>query len=226
MANAGSGNYYFIETPEQSRDLFRQELDGLREVTARAVEIILKLPAGFKAAVLGTWPVEQKARQLKITLGDMISGIERHVFVKLEVAPAAKSDHPRVTAIARGRSTDGSLLEDTGESGFTPVDATELSSARPELEVLRGFAIIYMADTSRDAVALKDRGEDEKAVKLLREALEKYRDLLDAKEVARYEIILAQLKDEMSLADRKFHRESSHQINACMSMAPERYNRK
>ena len=95
MANAGSGNYYFIETPEQSQDLFRQELDGLREVTARAVEIILKLPAGFKPAVLGTWPVEQKARQLKITLGDMISGIERHVFVKLEVAPAAKSDHPR-----------------------------------------------------------------------------------------------------------------------------------
>jgi Ca-activated chloride channel family protein len=226
MANAGSGNYYFIETPEQSRDLFRQELEGLRDVTARAVEIILKLPAGFKPAVLGTWPVEQKTRQLKITLGDMISGIERHVFVKLEVAPAAKSDHPRITAIARGRSTDGSLLEDTGESAFTPVDATELSSARPEMEVLQGFALVYMADVSRDAVALKDRGEDEKAVKLLREALDQYRDLLDVKEVARYEIILAQLDDEMSLADRKFHRESSHQINACMSMAPERYNRK
>ncbi len=112
MANAGSGNYYFIETPEQSKELFRQELDGLREVTARAVEIILKLPMGFKAAVLGTWPVEQKARQLKITLGDMISGIDRHVFVKLEVAPAAKSDHPRITAIARGRINAGDLLED------------------------------------------------------------------------------------------------------------------
>lgn len=226
MANAGSGNYYFIETPEQSRDLFREELDGLREITARAVEIILKLPAGFKPAVLGTWPVEHKARQLKITLGDMISGIERHVFVKLEVAPAAKSDHPRVTAIARGRSTDGSLLEDAGEAAFTPVDGTELASARPEMEVLRGFAIIYMADASRDAVALKDRGEDEKAVKLLRVALEQYRDLLETEEVARYERILAQLRDEMSLADRKFHRESSHKLNMCMSMPPERYNRK
>ena len=65
-----------------------------------------------------------------------------------------------------------------------------------------------------------------KAVKLLREALDKYRDLLDAKEVERYENMLAELKDEMSLANRKFHRESSHQLNACMKMAPERYDRK
>ena len=226
MANAGSGNYYYIETPEQSKELFRQELDGLREVTARAVEIILKLPAGFKAAVLGTWPVEQKARQLKITLGDMISGIERHVFVKLEIAPAAKSDHPRISAIARGRSTDGNLLEDAGEAAFTPVDATELASARPEMDVLRNFALVYMADISRDAVALKDRGEDEKAEKLLEEALTKYRDLLEEKEIDRYERMLLELKSEMSMANRKYHRETSRMMSNCLRIAPDRYDRK
>ncbi len=226
MANAGSGNYYFIETPEQSKELFHQELDGLREVTARAVEIILKLPAGFKAAVLGTWPVEQKARQLKITLGDMISGIERRVFVKLEVSPAAKSDHPRITAIARGRSIDGNLLEDTTESAFTPVDATELASARPEMDVLRNFALVYMADISRDAVALKDRGEDEKAAKLLEEALTKYRDLLEEKEIDRYERMLLELKSEMSMANRKYHRETSRMMSNCLRVSPDRYDRK
>jgi Ca-activated chloride channel family protein len=226
MANAGSGNYYFIETPEQSKELFRQELDGLREVTARAVEIIIKLPAGFKAVVLGTWPVEQKARQLKITLGDMISGIERHVFVKLEASPAAKSDHPRITAIARGRGNAGDLLEDAAEAAFTPVDATELASAHPEMKVLRGFALVYMADISREAVALKDRGEDDKAAILLGDTLAKYRDLLEEREVRRYERMLLELKGEMSMANRKFHRESSNLQSRSMPMPMKRYDRK
>jgi Ca-activated chloride channel family protein len=226
MANAGSGNYYFIETPEQSKELFRQELAGLKQVTARAVEINLKMPTGFKPQVLSTWPTELKGHQLKITLGDMISGIERRVFVKLAVQPASKSDHPKIAGLVRGRANNGDLLEDSAETAFTPVDGTKLVSAKPEMEILRGYALVYMADTSRDAVALKDRGEDDKAVKLLREALDKYRDLLDPKEVARYEGILDQLKNEMSLADRKFHRESSQMLNKCMVMPPDRYNRK
>jgi Ca-activated chloride channel family protein len=226
MANAGSGNYYFIETPEQSRDLFREELDGLREVTARAVEIILKLPAGFKPAVLGTWPVEHKARQLKIALGDMIAGLERHVFVRLEAQPASKSDHPRITAIARGRGADTSLLEDAAEMGFTAVDGTELSSAHPNQDLLRGFAMIYLADIAREAIVLQDRNELKKSEALLREALDKYRGLLEKRDIERYEHMLEELKYGMSMANRKYHRESSHQLNACMKMAPERYDRK
>jgi Ca-activated chloride channel family protein len=226
MANAGSGNYYFIETPEQSRDLFREELDGLREVTARAVEIILKLPAGFKPAVLGTWPVEHKARQLKIALGDMIAGLERHVFVRLEAQPASKSDHPRITAIARGRGVDTSLLEDAAEMGFTAVDGTELSSAHPNQDLLRGFAMIYLADIAREAIVLQDRNELKKSEALLREALDKYRGLLEKRDIERYEHMLEELKYGMSMANRKYHRESSHQLNACMKMAPERYDRK
>jgi hypothetical protein len=94
------------------------------------------------------------------------------------------------------------------------------------MDILRSFALVYMADTSREAVALKDRGEDDKAVKLLQAALDKYRDLLDTKDVTRYEGILAQLKNEMSLADRKYHRESSRMISNCLKMPPDRYNRK
>jgi Ca-activated chloride channel family protein len=226
MANAGSGNYYFIETPEQSKELFRQELAGLKQVTARAVEISLKLPTGFKPQVLSTWPTELKGHQLKITLGDMISGIERRVFVKLAVQPASKSDHPKIAGLVRGRANNGDLLEDSAETAFTPVDGTKLVSAKPEMAILRGYALVYMADTSRDAVAFKDRGEDDKAVKLLQDALDKYRDLLDQKEVKRYEKMMADLKGMMSLADRKFHRESSNMLNKCMMMPPDRYNRK
>jgi Ca-activated chloride channel homolog len=226
MANAGSGNYYFIENPEQSKELFRQELEGLREVTARAVEISLKLPTGFKPQVLSTWPTELKGHQLKISLGDMISGLERHVFIKLGVPPAAKSDHPKIAGLVRGRANNGDLLENIAEIVFAPVDAKGLADAKPELEILRGFALVYMADISRDAIALKDRREDKKAVKLLEDALNQYRDLLDPREAARYARILEELKGEMSMANRKFHRESSHMLNQCMVMAPDRYKRK
>lgn len=226
MANAGSGNYYFIENPEQSKELFRQELEGLREVTARAVEVNLKLPSGFKPQVLGTWPVEQKAHQIKITLGDMIAGLERRMFIKLEVQPAAKSDHPRITGMARGRGNDNSLLEDAAEFGFTPVGSTELISASPNRDLLSRFAMVHLADIAREAIALQDRGEMERSAALLQEAIEKYCSLLEARDVKRYERMLEELKYGMSMANRKYHRESSNMINKSSPMPVERYNRK
>ena len=186
MANAGSGNYYYIENPEQSKELFRQELAGLKQVTARAVEINLKLPTGFKPQVLSTWPTELKGHQLKITLGDMISGIERRVFVKLAVPPASKSDHPKIAGLVRGGPITATCSRIQLKPPSPPWTARSWFPPNRRWIVLRGFALVYMADTSRDAVALKDRGEDDKAVKLLQDALDKYRDLLDPKEVERY----------------------------------------
>ena len=129
--------------------------------------------------MLGTWPVEHKARQLKIALGDMISGHRAACVRAAGSSPAAKSDHPRITAIARGRWMDTSLLEDTAEMGFTAVDATELSSAHPNQDLLRDFAVIYLADIAREAIVLQDRNELKKSEALLREALDKYRGLLE-----------------------------------------------
>jgi hypothetical protein len=146
--------------------------------------------------------------------------------VRLEAQPASKSDHPRITAIARGRGADTSLLEDAAEMGFTAVDGTELSSAHPNQDLLRGFAMIYLADIAREAIVLQDRNELKKSEALLREALDKYRGLLEKRDIERYEHMLEELKYGMSMANRKYHRESSHQLNACMKMAPERYDRK
>ena len=70
--------------------------------------------------------------------------------------------------------------------------------------------MIYLADIAREAIVLQDRNELKKSEALLREALDKYRDLLEANEVERYEHMLEELKYGMSMANRKYHRESSH----------------
>ena len=51
--------------------------------------------------MLGTWPVEQKARQLKISLGDLIAGLER---------PDEGDDVARVEQLAKPPAQGDGLL--------------------------------------------------------------------------------------------------------------------
>ena len=102
MADAGGGNFYFIEQPEQIQDMLTSELGEALEVVARRVVIDLELPNGVEAELLHRFRSAQTGNRLRIELDDLVSDQQISLIVKLhfpqgEIANALRL-HARVSS--------------------------------------------------------------------------------------------------------------------------------
>src|SRR6478752_5790468 len=87
IAHEGGGNFYFVETPAQIPDLLTSELGEALEVVVRGAQLRLELPAGADAEVLNRYRMQRVATNaLRVELGDLVSGQELNVAVKIRFA--------------------------------------------------------------------------------------------------------------------------------------------
>ena len=84
MADAGGGNFYFIERPEQIQDMLTSELGEALEVVARRVVIDLELPDGVEAELMHRFRSTQTGNRLRIELDDLVSDQQVSLIVKLQ----------------------------------------------------------------------------------------------------------------------------------------------
>ncbi|MBA3672419.1 MAG: VWA domain-containing protein [Gemmatimonadaceae bacterium] len=104
IAHEGGGNFYFIETPAQIRDLLTSELGEALEVTVRGAALELVLPAGCEATPLNHLRHSRSASHegIRVELGDLVSGQELTTVIRLRFA----SGTPGSTASANVRVVD------------------------------------------------------------------------------------------------------------------------
>jgi Ca-activated chloride channel homolog len=50
IANAGGGNFYFIQSPDEAADVFRIEMESLMSVVAQNLTVTLQPEKGVKIA--------------------------------------------------------------------------------------------------------------------------------------------------------------------------------
>jgi Ca-activated chloride channel family protein len=87
MAEAGGGNFQFIERPNQLRAFFEQELGELLSVVAAGMRFALTLPHGVRARLVSAYPVDRQGKRLDIAIGDLPAGEEVCLIFELTVAP-------------------------------------------------------------------------------------------------------------------------------------------
>src|SRR5690606_370869 len=92
MADAGDGNYYYVESPKQLADIFQSELQGLMATAGRDVALAMETRHGveivdllndFETAV--TDPAEPGNATHRWRLPNMTVGMPIPVVVKLAV---------------------------------------------------------------------------------------------------------------------------------------------
>lgn len=92
MAELGSGNYYFIESPEEIPAIFKEELEGLLSVVAQNSSLIIDLPEGVKLEQVFGYEYEQNGQQVQIAFKDLVSEEQKGVLLKLKVDGAASNN--------------------------------------------------------------------------------------------------------------------------------------
>jgi Ca-activated chloride channel family protein len=226
MADAGGGNAWYIEHPDQSQDVFAEELGALLSVSAQGVTATLTLqPSVQMLLVHSDWPVTPSVHGLRFDLGDLYASEPKPLLFELFV--------PR--AVTEGFSADAlvtlatlSVRADvlTGHGSVAGVEHRELTlpiaatAAMQTLVVPEVEAAVLLARTARhreDAAAAQRRGDSHGAHDTMREA----RRVLEAspllQEPAHAALMQQQLADLEAL-EAQYRRGELHERDAKYQM--------
>ena len=131
MAEAGSGNFAFVQ---HSRDLpafFMKELGEALTVIASGTTLELTLPKGVRARLLNPFPVEREGKTLTIALGDIPAGMTLNLVFEITTRAMAETPYPALHLIAEwGTSFVGATGMILREQMDIPVDTLMVVSRK------------------------------------------------------------------------------------------------
>ena len=193
LAEGGQGHFYFVETPQAIPDLLTSELGDSLEVVAREAALVLRVPEGVDAAPVGPFPVSSAGRVVRIELGDLVSGQELQLVVKLTF-PAGAAGDAQVVDFALAASDDA-LGAPSQRVAWTFAGHAENDAQRRDRVVDRAVARLHAAIARQAALALNREGRFDDAREIVQRVARKIASYAGADpELQR---IVAELRDEV-----------------------------
>lgn len=210
LADAGLGNDYWCDGPDQAHAVFQQEFGGLAAVVAQNLSVEVR-PAEVvaAAAVLNEFPITDVPGGAQVALGDAVGGERRRVVAKFNLRPlTVEGDVEVATFIIKWVSTIGDIEL---HSVTVPVrltvgaDGAVDEAADPEVhqEVLR-LEVARNRKAARDAA---ERGDYDGAADHLRSSVDMLHASVDGAEmIEELRIDIDRLSSHMwSSSDAKRH---------------------
>jgi Ca-activated chloride channel homolog len=172
MAEAGGGNFQFIEHAGQLREFFEQELGELLSIAAAGLTVSLNMPHGVRAKLLSGYPTDRSGKRIDVSVGDLPASDEVNLVFALQVAPGTVGTSHQISVDASWsdpaadirRSFNSNLpalqLVDPATTEQTPID-----------EIVREQAVLQRAAADqREAIRLDREGRYAESRTRLREA--------------------------------------------------------
>lgn len=183
MAEAGSGNFVYIESATQLARTFERELDRLTAITATRVNLRLRLPEGLHGELLSPFPVERNGHRFDIAIDDLSADDE--VVLIFEVTGSDLLLDARLPLELSLRWTDsvrGQRRTETVQvTPLTVVSARSWSEMPRSDEVAAQGAVVRAALDQRRAMELDRSGHYAESRQLLGDAFSR---LMSAPETA------------------------------------------
>jgi Ca-activated chloride channel family protein len=123
LADAGTGNYYYLADANALASVFGAEFETARDTVASSIAVTIEPGDGVAVVDAAGYPLERRGRSATFRPGTLFSGQERHVWVTLRVAtnPEARSELGSVRVQYRDRGERHQL---------TLADFPEIASVR------------------------------------------------------------------------------------------------
>ena len=179
MARAAEGNFYFIESPEDVAQVFKIELEGLSSVVGQNLVVSVRPDEVTEHGwVLNKYRIEEREKELDVTLGDVYAVEDKVLAMDLQVKPTVEGTI-KLAAISYTYQTvvDGTIKDVTGELTVTieAAGADRAGAAIPDLAVVGDASRLQTARTKDEAVELADKGDLSTAATRLRAMAEELR---------------------------------------------------
>lgn len=157
MASAGGGHFYDIAGAQQIRDHIESEVGETLEVVARGVTLEVQIPGGVRIESLGTFPARDGRGVARLELGDLVSGQEVDVPLRVFFPFGELGD--AVPAVFELSDQDGALDGAGARLSWEYATDGANDEQRRDREVDRLVAGIFAARARRRAVELNRHGD-------------------------------------------------------------------
>lgn len=166
MAMEGGGNFYFIENARQIPDLITSELGEALEVVVPRAALTLRIPRGAEAEVLSRFRSQKLHGEsaIRIDVGDLVSGQELNVVIKVKFPHGEIGAEARVSATLGG---DVALFEAESEMTWTYANHADNDEQPRNVDVDREVARIYAARARAEATEANRHGDFDRAREVL-----------------------------------------------------------
>ena len=93
LADAGTGNYYYLRAGADLASVFAREFDAARTTVASAVAVDVEPANGVRVVDAGGYPLEPIGGGVRFRPGSLFTGQERRIWVTLATPSAAVGTH-------------------------------------------------------------------------------------------------------------------------------------
>jgi Ca-activated chloride channel family protein len=181
MADAGRGNAYFAETPEQAPGIFQQEFEGLLNTVVQNVSVEIRpSPELQMVSVLNEYPATEVPGGVQLQLGDAFAEERRRVVFELHIPELARLGVAKVAdvvvryvAVGEGIAAHELTLPIT----VNMVSSDEAAAGEADVEVVEEVLVLKAAKAQEEARNKADSGDFEGAKKLLSSTAEMLREM-------------------------------------------------
>ena len=170
LADAGNGNYYFIEKAAEIAGIFQRELQDLMAVVAREGVVTVQLAEGVTVEQVYGYESSARPGRLTIPVGDLFGGARADILVRLKTpAGAAAAKMP----VASVRFAYHDAVDNRGARADAEVhQEVTTNEARVGSEVDRdvGGKVVRVqaAEAKKEAMRLYEAGRGDEARRVLR----------------------------------------------------------
>ncbi|MCC5815432.1 MAG: anti-sigma factor antagonist [Leptospira sp.] len=222
IAEAGGGNFYFIDNPEQASDIFFQEFGEIGALYAQAIELKVNLPQGFEYKnILNNLSCEVEnnltgasaglgaigKQELTIQVGDLRSDDIKNILIHVNTN-ASKTPGQKIELSASYYNLmDGTKME-TVESSMDVQVSSSLSKQDPD--VLVELLVTETAESIMSASQMLRDGLSNEALNMVRGQIEKlkaskhYAPNTLGSLLSRLEVLESRIKENSKTASKTF----------------------
>jgi Ca-activated chloride channel family protein len=233
MADAGGGNTFYIETPDQAPAVFEEEIEGLLSLAAQNISIEVR-PTGDVELVRvhHDVPSHQIEGGFALEVGDLYAREPRSVLIEF-FAPYLLDSTPR--EIARIVMRADVLTAEGGvehQEVTLPIASALSAEGHAEPEVQRQILLLSAAKAREEALRRRNRGDFGGAEHVLREtSAGLIAAACEAPEVAEQAADLAALADQMKadtfhVAEEKYMAQRAYNAHRGKQLYEEKLRRK
>jgi Ca-activated chloride channel family protein len=106
LADAGTGNYYYLQDVSRLASVFAAEFETARETVAAGVAVSIEPAPGVAVVEAAGYPLERSGGNASFRPGTLFAGQERHVWVTLRVPTNAEAEYALGSVRVRYRDGD------------------------------------------------------------------------------------------------------------------------
>ena len=158
MAEAGKGNFYYIETSDQIPKIFEQELTGLLSIVAQNLLLTITPTAEVRVTKILGYPAKDVSN-LQVIMPDLYSGETKNLLLELTLAPLSKGYHPLFSVDVEYIDVRESLELVRLTAYFGANCDSEGTLNLENKEVTKQVQLFKVADAKEEAIKRADRGD-------------------------------------------------------------------